>query len=159
MIKNGKLFGKLNIIDFLVILVIVLAAIFILYTLFGSSDTGTDTTTIRITFYQEECADYVIAQTHVGDAMMDDTTEGSLGTVVDVQTDTAASYSTLEDGTVVKTPKEDYSSVYITGEVQGVLTDNGAVISGTLYSVGHTTVLHAGYGKYYLQVYSIEEVG
>ena len=34
--------------------------------------------------------------------------------------------------------------------------EKNKVIGGTLYSVGHTIVLHAGYGKYYLVIYSIE---
>lgn len=150
---------KLNVIDIIVIALIICVGIFIAMKFYdGGMKAATTYDLVRVTFYQEECADFVISQTKTGDALYDGTAELSLGSVTDIRTDKSQTYSILEDGTVVLAPKENYSSVYISGEVYGTLCPNGVIINDTLYSVGHSLVLHAGYGKYYIKVFSIEKV-
>jgi hypothetical protein len=155
--KKGMLFGKLNIIDLAILLVLIAAVAFFVTHFMNTGETTSATQKVYITFYEEECANYVVEQTHVGDPVLDGSLHKSLGTVVDVQTGEAHSYTTNPNtGKLTMGPKEDYCSVYITIEAQGELTGNGVVIDETLYGVGHSLVLHAGEGKYYLVVYNIE---
>jgi hypothetical protein len=156
--KKGMLFGKINIIDLVIIVVVVCAGIFVVTKLLGVGAAKENTTKVKITYIEDECAEYVVPYTQVGDPLLDGTENVSLGTVTDVVTDTANSYSTLEDGTIVSGAKEGYVAVYITGELEGVLTDNGVLVGNNLYAVGHSMVLYAGQGKYYCVVYSIEPV-
>lgn len=155
--ENKKKTGKLNIIDIIIIAVILLAVCFVGYKLLLTGSVSSPTQTVYITVYEEECADYVIDKVNIGDAASDATTNiFHLGTVTNVVTDKAACYEyDEEDEEYKKIPKPDYSSVYITIEVQGTLTDNGVVVGSQLYGVGHSMILYAGYGKFFLQVYDI----
>lgn len=156
---NEKKKGKFNALDLIIILVVILAIAFVAYKLLHVGDDGTTLQKVRITYFEEECPDFVPEYTHIGDPVLDGTENIDLGTVVDIQVDASRTYNYDEINEVTTVgPKEDYCSVYITGEVEGTLTDNGVVVGSTLYSVGHTMILHAGMGKYYLVVYDIQPV-
>ncbi len=155
--ENKKKLGKLNIIDIIIIVIVLLAVAFVGYKLIGTGSVSSPTQTVYITVYEEECADYVIDKVNIGDTASDATTSMfRLGTVTNVVSDKAVCYEyDTTSSEYKKIPKPDYSSVYITIEVQGTLTDNGVVVGSQLYGVGHSMILYAGYGKFYLQVYDI----
>jgi hypothetical protein len=157
MAKESKKTFKLNIIDVIIIVVILLAAAFIGYKLINTGSVSTPTETVYITIYEEECADYVINNINIGDSASDGTTDiTAIGTVTNVVTDTSATYEyDSTDDEFKRVPKPDYSSVYITIEAQGILNDNGVVIGSQQYAVGHTLILYAGSSKLYAQVYNI----
>ncbi|MCL1827974.1 MAG: DUF4330 domain-containing protein [Oscillospiraceae bacterium] len=157
--KKGMLFGKLNIIDAIIIIAVVLLVVFVGMRLLGIGASGVEPTKVRIMFFEEECPDFVPTYTHPGDTLFDGGESIYMGVVTDVIIDDAISFEVTHDGIITIGDKEGYCSVYITGEAVGILTDNGIVIGGKLYSVGHTMILHAGFGKYYLSIYSIEVIG
>jgi hypothetical protein len=154
MIKDGKLFGKINVIDFLVILLVV--AIIAAGVKFVFFNKGNAPDTLIMKFRIEEVDNFVAEKVHVGDSLYDDTGENDLGKVIDVETDESISYSVSEDGLYNMTSREGYKSMIITGEVQGKKTKLGAEIKGTKYGVGHSMVLRAGDAKLYLRVYDIK---
>ena len=155
--ENKK--ARLNIIDILIILVVLAGVAFFAYKFMTAGGTAAPTDKVQIVFFEEECPDYVPEHTHVGDSVLDGTTNTYLGTVADIEVDESVTY-TYNDltGETTLGHKEGYVSAYITADCVGQLTDNGVVIDGTLYSVGHTLILHAGQGKYYLTIYSIDGV-
>ena len=155
--ENKK--ARLNIIDILIILVVLAGVAFFAYKFMTAGGVSAPTDKVQIVFFEEECPDYVPEHTHVGDSVLDGSTNTYLGTVADIEVDESVTY-TYNDLTSETTlgHKEGYVSAYITADCVGQLTDNGVVIDGTLYSVGHTLILHAGQGKYYLTIYSIDGV-
>lgn len=157
--ENSKSQKKLrfNLVDAIIVLLIISVGIFAVK-FFSDRNSGgvTSQNQVRLTFYGEEVADYVIANTKVGDTTYDLDAKLNLGSVADLTTDTAQTYVEDADGNMVLGPKENYSSVYISVDVTGTLTDNGVLVNGVLYGVGHSVVLYAGYGKYYIKVFSIE---
>lgn len=156
---NEKKKGKFNLIDAIIIAVILLAVVFVVCKLLNVGGDAAPLQKVRITYFEEECLDFVPTHTQVGDPILDGGENQALGTVVDVQVDAAQTYNYNEiTGEMTAGPKEGYCSVYITGEVEGTLTSNGVVVGSTLYSVGHTMILHAGTGKYYLVIYDIQPV-
>ena len=156
MVKNGKLFGKINIIDLLVILVI-LAAIAAVAVFLFMPKSGGDTLIMK--FRIEEVDEFVAKKVHVGDELYDDTNSLAMGYVTDVELDDSISYGEVNDGVYTLTSKEGYYSMIITGEVQGKKTSLGAEIGGKKYGVGHSFVLRAGDAKLYLRVYDIQVKG
>lgn len=152
MLKNGKVFGKINIIDLLAILVAVVA-IAAVAVFFLRPKSGGDTLIMK--FRIEEVDEFVAEKVHVGDDLYDDTYQQELGVVTDVELDNSISYGEVVDGVYTLTSKEGYYSMIITGEVQGTKTSLGAEIGGEKYGVGHTMVLRAGDAKLYLRVYDI----
>lgn len=149
---------KFNILDLVIIVVLVLALCFVAAKLmhFGEKEALPK---VRITYYEEECADFVPTHTHIGDKLLDGKENIYLGTVTDIVVDESQTfhYNESTEETIVSS-KENYCSVMITGEVEGRMTENGVVVEGELYAPGHTMVLYAGIAKYYLVVYSVEPV-
>ena len=152
MLKNGKLFGKINVIDFLAILAVVVviaaAAVFVLRPKDGGD-------TLIIKFRIEEVDGFVAKKVHSGDEMYDDTNLQDIGVVTDVELSDSISYGQVNDNVYTLTSKEGYYSMIITGEVKGRKTKLGAEIGGKKYGVGHSMVLRAGDAKMYLRVYDI----
>ncbi|MGI6029192.1 MAG: DUF4330 domain-containing protein [Candidatus Heteroscillospira sp.] len=150
---------RFNIIDLAIIVVLLAAVAFFANRFMTTGGVTVEPDKVSIVFFEEECPDFVPEQTQVGDSVMDGTTNTYMGKVTDVKVDESVTYSVDQNtGEVILGSKEGYVSAYITAECEGTVTDNGVVIDGTLYSVGHTVVLHAGYGKYYLVIYSIDPV-
>ena len=114
MLKNGKLFGKINIIDFLAVLalivVIAAAAVFVL-----RPKDGGDTLVMK--FRIEEVDGFVAKKVHVGDELYDDTYLQDIGVVTDVELSDSISYGQVNDSVYTLTSKEGYYSMIITGEV------------------------------------------
>jgi len=154
---NKKRF-KFNIIDVIVLLLLICVVVFFVmkFSDGGILNAATTVSHVRMTFYMEECDDFVVPYTHVGDPLYDASSKVNLGTVTDIRTGDAVSYVELDDGTIAVSSKEGYCSVYITGETYGTVSDFGVTVDDTLYGIGHTLVLYAGTGKYYLQVYDIQ---
>lgn len=158
MIRQGKLFGKINIIDLLLILVVLLAVAFFAA---KNLDDGTAVSTgegVRMEFYAEEVPDYAANAVKVGDILTDDTGNIHLGVVTAVEVEDAVAYSTNSQGEVVASPKQGYASIRITGEGSGRLYDHGVIVSGSKYGIGHSFTLRAGLGKFWLRVSGIEAI-
>lgn len=60
--NKGRLFGKVNIVDLLIVIIIIAAGIFLGRLLFGPESTIAQTEKVRITLYCEETPDYVAEQ-------------------------------------------------------------------------------------------------
>lgn len=153
MIKNGKVFGKFNVIDFLAVLVIVVA-LAALAVFFLVPRTGGDTLVMK--FRIEEVDEFVAEKVKVGDKLYDDTNLFELGEVIAVDRYEALSHGEENDGVYSFAVKEGINSMIITGKVKGEKTDLGAEINGKKYGVGHTFVLRAGDAKLYLRVFDID---
>jgi len=152
MIKNGKLFGKINVIDLLVVLVILVAIAAVVVFVLMPKD-GADELVMK--FRIEEVDQFVAKKVKIGDSLYDDTYSLDLGKVTDIEIGDSISYGEVSDGVYTINTKEGYYSMIITGECKGNKTNLGAEIAGKKYGVGHTFVLRAGDAKLYLRVYDI----
>ena len=150
---------KLNIIDIAIILVVVAAVAFFGFKFMTTGGASAPADKVEIVFFEEECPDFVPPHTQVGDKVLDGTENNYMGRVTDVVVDKSITYNVDERTQEVTIgTKEGYCSVYITAQCEGTLSENGVVINGTLYGVGHTLILHAGTGKYYLTIYDITPI-
>lgn len=149
---------KFNIVDAIVIVLIICAGIFAYKTFFdGGIIDATEKIPVTVVFYEEECADYVIPNTEIGDSVYDVDNKVNLGSVCAVESDRSQSYVENSDGEVHLAPKEGYSSVYIAMNCTGTINDHGVIVDGVQYVIGHSVVIYAGEGKYYGKIYSIKE--
>ena len=164
--EKGKLFGIINIID-LIVLAVIAALIFAGvkfmrnggFAFFNSDENAGfmgPKTTLQMKFYSEEVSTFVADQLEEGAYLYDESSLEVLGRLTAVERKPSETYVTTADGNVVKTSKEDYESVMITGEVDGQRTPLGATVGKTHYASGHTFILRAGDAKIYLRVYSVE---
>ena len=145
---------KINIIDLLIIIVIVAAIAFAAVAISKKANQKADPT-LLIQYYIEEVDDWVADEVKIGADLYDDNAEVNLGKVVDIERKEAISWGATSEGQYVQTSRDGFSSLLITGEVQGQKTGIGATIDNQKYGVGHSMVLRAGDAKMYLRVYNI----
>lgn len=158
--KKGKLFGKISIVDIIVVVIIV-AVVGGLYYKFGKSGTATPFTkpdTIRISFYHEDVPNYVINSIKVGDIVRDRVQGATFGKVTDIQIGPDIFYGLAETGrTVIASSRPGYSSVTITVEGPGTYSATDAKFSGIDYYIGKAVELRAGNTLCYPKVSAIEK--
>lgn len=85
--KNGKLFGKINIIDLLIILVIIAAAVFFATKAFTPAQEAakTETSTVRVQFFCYKAQVGAADAIEIGAPAFEDTTNVDFGKVVAVE--------------------------------------------------------------------------
>jgi len=159
--KKGRLFGKLNIIDAVIIAVIILVLAFFAYKFIQgrSADYGNNAVPVAITFYHEEAPNYVVKRLETGDQVIDGANRNNLGVVTDFETGESVSFAETSDGEIKTTHKEGYCSLVLTTQAEGYLGPHGVTINGTLYGVGHTLVIYAGDAKLFLTISDIQPIG
>ena len=164
--SKGKLFGKVSIIDILIVLVVIAAVAGVGYKLTQSntiSITG-KTDKVRLTFYSEESTEYAVNAVKVGDIVKDFEQGATFGNVVEeLKTDKALSFTDFteyENGQWVVGSKPGYCSYYMTVEGVGVINAEGGVTyGGANYYVGRTVTVRAGNNVFTGRIYSIEKKG
>ena len=141
--KNGRLFGKISIIDVVVILVVIALA-FALAFKRNQTHTGTVVTNIPITFQLriDGARTYVADSLQVGDHLydLDNQSNGPLGEIatVEVLPGPGLKQAYLYDGTDEMVPVEDSVNVLLTVRGEGILSD-GRYLLNRVYNLGVNT--------------------
>ncbi|MCC8048285.1 MAG: DUF4330 domain-containing protein [Oscillospiraceae bacterium] len=155
--KNGKVFGKINLIDLLIIIVIIVAAAFLGWRLLANNSSSTGSVQdITIGFYSTDSPNSVIEQFEVGAQLLDDTENNVLGTALSWETGEAYEYTTDTLGETIALHDPTCSSFMLYGQLTATVNDNGIVINGVRYAIGHTMVLYVGDCKVWVRIESIE---
>lgn len=140
--KNGKIGGKFNIIDLIIVVVILAVIGFVFFRFFIKDDTGiVKNEPVIIEFISEEVNDFTVERLEIGDHVIDGSTGNSFGTVIDIKVDDAISYSVNAKDETILTSRPDCKSVVLTMEATGTLEENGLLIERYRYGVGHSTVI------------------
>lgn len=155
--KDGKVFGKINIVDLIIIIVLVFSVGLFAYTKIAEDANSASSTPLIFEFYTDELPEYVVPHVKVGSKLFDNDTNLELGEVTGVKSGPAVVYNVNEAGETVTSEKEGYKSIRITGKVKGALGDFGVEISGHKYGVGHSMTLRVGTAKIYLKISDIRE--
>jgi len=135
--KKGKLFGKISVVDILVVVIIIAVAAGLYYK-FGKSGTVTPftkTSTVQLSIYMETVNDYVIKSIKVGDVVKDRVQNITLGKVVDVKVEPDMTYAINDKSLVVPFSRKGYSSATITFEGQGIYSSSGVIFGGIDYYI------------------------
>lgn len=158
MIDNkGKLFGKINVIDLLILVLIIGAISFVGYKMTGKVETTGQQEKIEIKLYAEEVTNFVVDEDKIkeGDIVTDVDRNVEVGKITKIEKGPSVSWAPNSEGKFVSSSREGWSSIIITCESEGEIYENGAIISNTKYSVGHSFTVRAGISKIYLRVYDI----
>ncbi len=157
--EKGRLFGKVNIVDLLIIVIVLAAAAFIGMKVLGPDSTAANTQNVRITMFCEESPTFVVDQLEAGCEAWDSANQVTLGTLVDWTTGDSMSAITDANGEVVEIAREGYRSVRLVCEGTGVVSDRGVTIGGVLYGVGQSASVYFGNCKLFLDIAGIEVIG
>jgi len=158
--KNGKLFGKINIIDLIFIILIVAAALFVMYRagLFSHEQTLAQEDKLILTMYQEESPVFAASNVKAGDPVIESFKNISFGKVVSVETGEPISWGANEEGRQVETHREGYCSLKLKMEASGKVSSSGITIGGNQYYVGQTLVIRVGTSTFYSRIESAEQI-
>lgn len=161
--NEGKLFGLINVIDLLVIVLVVCAAAVAVMFVRGGDKTadsafsGVDGS-VDMVFYAEEVSDFVIDKVKAnGEPVYDEANLQTIGYVTGVETGEARLYGLNSEGIYQTGDKDFYSSAYIRSTMPvGTRTRLGVTYRKANYGVGHSLTIRAGDAKIYLRIYDIK---
>ena len=144
MIKDGKLFGKLNLIDLVTILVVLLLLVGAVLK-FGvlRQETQSVKEKLQFTILVEGIRYYTIENLRVGDSLYDSVTKECLGTITAVEYKPATLASTTLDGSYVMGEMDDRYDVTIHLETMG------SRISGRYYVTQKSELSANTFRSYY----------
>ncbi len=130
--KNGKLFGKINIIDIFVVVLIIIVGVFGANKFLGASKGGiiTPVSKEKVELYfvnTEIIADYVEGKFSEGDIISDRNTNAVLGKITKIEIEPSHSYAYNSDGEYVMGPRPEYCSVKVTAEGTGIFLEKGGI--------------------------------
>lgn len=135
---NGRLFGKISIIDVLVVAVVIVMAA-ALSVKGRQTQTSTSVTNEPITFQVQVqgVRTYVADAIQVGDLLYDPdySTGGALGVITDIQVTPGTQLADFSDGTLETVPKEDCKDILLTVQGEGLISD-GFYYLNRVYIVG-----------------------
>ncbi|MCL2576023.1 MAG: DUF4330 domain-containing protein [Defluviitaleaceae bacterium] len=130
--KNGKLFGKISIIDLLVIIIILAVAAAAVYR-FASPNAAISRgeQTITFTVYVESVRDFTLTNHQTGLRIYEHISNQFLGYLVDVEYAPATLEVELLNGEIGRFEAPERISLLLTIESQGRVTDNAIFAEGT----------------------------
>lgn len=131
----------------LIIVLVILVSVIGLKNKFTKANIATPTASkekILITFYIEETPDFIIDAINIGDPVRESIQNSDFGKVVEINPGDSIYWESREDGQLVSSSREGYSSLYITMEGTGIINKGGVSIDKSVYYVGQTISIYAG---------------
>lgn len=163
--KNGKLFGKVNIIDLLIILIVILALVFAGTKILGRDSSNKITNavgksgTVRITFFCDDVKEFVPDALNIGDPVEQYQSEIALGKLVSFSSEPAYSYQLdPATGEVVEVPEVNQIFMTIVVEATGNLNEWGFTAGDTTFVVGGGYFINIGQTRVAVTIQSFEAV-
>jgi len=160
---NGKIFGKISIVDVLIIVIVLLSIVGIGYK-FIQSKTATffnKADNLSIVLYVEEVPEYAAKSVKLNDLVSDFETGSAFGNVTKIDIGPSVNYTADDKGEIKKSSKQGYSSAYITthglGFYKDGVTESGISIDGIDYFIGRSITFSAGNSIMYGRVYDIKK--
>lgn len=153
--KKGKLFGKVSIIDAVIIAVVILAIAGLGYKFANLRSTGKDD--IVITFYADDVPEFVTKQVVADSTVKDPVKNVILGKLTEIKTDKSIVYTQDDEGVVKVSTRPNHVSLYVTAEGKGVIGKHGATIGNSEYAIGKYIEIRVGMTAFWVRVYSISE--
>ncbi|MGI6668376.1 MAG: DUF4330 family protein [Acetivibrionales bacterium] len=99
---------------------------------------------ILVSFYMENVQDNIVKAIKTGDPVIESVQNSSFGKVTEITTGDSIFWSSGDDGQLVSSSREGYSSLVLTMEAEGIIGKNGVTIGNSVYHVGLTVTLNVG---------------
>ena len=158
--NNGKIGGKISIIDIAVILIILIVAAGI-FARYGSKVTTAvqSQEEFRYVLKIEGVRQYTVDALNKKGAVTDKKSEKNLGEIVDVRVEGATRESVTADGRVTYAPVPGYYTCYVTIDAHGKESSDNYILDDTTeLSVGRTVDLYSKYVKTSGTIMSVEVI-
>ena len=137
--RNGRLFGKISVIDVLVVAVVLVMAMALYVKNNSLEHTSTSVTNTDITYQVlvSGVRAYVADAVQTGDKLYDQdrTSGGSLGEIIDMEVLPGSKLAEFDNGTVDTVPVEDGVNLLLTVKGSGMVSD-GRYLLNRVYDLG-----------------------
>ena len=153
--EKGRLFGKINIIDLLVMIVVLAAVCFALFRYVLPGQEKAPQQDCEMVLFCHDAPKFTAEQVKVGDKVWDQSYDVELGTVKSVEIVPLMETQVGPDGKSFSVESDWLVSVVLVLDTKGVKEEHGLRIDGSLYASGHTMTVFAGEAKLYLKVREI----
>lgn len=160
--SKGRLFGRISIVDILIVVIIAAAAIgvYYKYTKTNTSQIFVKNDKVQMTMYIESTQDFVANSIKVGDIVKDRQQGSVLGKVTDVKVDPDIQFNPDSSGKEVVSSRPGYNSVIVTMEGEGVLSSTGGLnIKGMDYYIGKSVETVFNNADVFTRISSITKLG
>lgn len=129
--QKGRLFGKINVIDMLAVLVAVLIIVGVLYKFVFSENRGVgNDTLIQYTVSIADIRNFTVDAVNVEDDIYDSKTDTYMGKVISKEVKPFKDYIIKTDGTVALAEKPGKFELLLTIQVPGVVNNYSYLASG-----------------------------
>lgn len=136
--NEGRLFGKVSVIDLAVVLIVAVMAV-ALYVKNNSLDASSTSSESNATIYfvaeSGQVADYIADAIKVGDKVYDKdrSSGGAIGEIVDIETSPSALMAGTYRGEYVKAPNDEAKSMRVTVKCNGSIAGGRFTINRVYY--------------------------
>lgn len=151
--RNGRLFGKISIIDVVVVLVVLVMAValYVKNNKLEISQTAEDDIAITFTVHVENMAMNRVEALEVGDLVFDfdQNTGGPIGEIIEIEELPSECVVQLIDGTYGKATNEHARNLRITVKGEGIMKD-GCYAINRIYEIAMNSArnFYTPYGKF-----------
>lgn len=158
--ENGKLFGKINLVDLGIIFVIIFAISIVGIKILNSKSEGTENALISYTICVEGVREQSVGAISMqSENIIDAEKDELLGRIVDIKKEQATEMIEMADGTVKMGKHPEKFDLYITLEVEGIVSADGYFTkSGKKIMYGDTIGINNGYSQMFGMVENIKTV-
>jgi hypothetical protein len=135
--EKGRLFGKVNILDLLVVLlVLAVAGRFVYGRMKAPTQNASQDQRLQVVFKLPGVSKPTVDALPVGTELFDSKSNNRMGKVIEVKAQPAKVLSYTPDGRLVETTSTDVYDVYLTVEGPGRVSDNGVTLNGLEMRIG-----------------------
>ena len=147
--SKGKLFGKISVVDIIIVVIVIGALAGIAYKLNKSNVVSplAKSYTIQTVLYTDATTESSAQAIKEGDTVKDKVTGAELGKVVKIETGPSIIYGINADGKVVASEKPGYVSLKITVQGKGNYDSMGATFGSSNYYINKA--MQYVYGSYF----------
>lgn len=158
--KNGKIAGKVSIIDIGVIILVLAAVVGLCIRFLSNTTTAvTSNETFRYVVKINSVRDFTVQALKKGGITTDKKSQIVLGEIKDVQVGEAKMQATTADGTIKWATLPDKYTCMVTIEADGRESEDGYILDDTTeLSVGRTVDIYTKYVKTSGEIISVEVV-
>lgn len=155
--KEGKLFGKISVIDIAVVLIIAILAVGIAVKFSGGkTSVVTGNEKLECTLFVKNVRMYTVDALKKGGNLYDEISKDRIGEITDVRYEKGEYQVNMADGSFMPVVPEDRYNVYVTVAFDGKISDDGYYTKSNKYlAVGTTVGAKTKYANCQSTVYSI----
>ncbi len=155
--EKGKLFGKINLLDLLIVVILIGVGFVVVYKMNNSNVISPFVQKDKITtvFLLEEVIEGIVPSLTEGEPVTDRVTGALMGYVKKIDIYPSMVYEANSEGQMVRSAKPGYNALRITVEGEGIYSETRVVFNNNDYFINKSMEIRVGNTALYPRIESI----